>query len=341
MKKDLSNKQIERMLKDAVTHITPDNKEEVISKCKNAKESTTIVFPGSRIKKRLRIYQLVSAVAIILFAINLALLFGSRTKLETVAAVIDIDVNPSIELSINENDRVIKAEAINEDAMEILDGMDLTGTQTKVAINAIMGSMLEHGYLQGETKYVLVSVDSKTKDNAKELETKVTEDIDSILSTYSVDAQVISQSMYEDEEVITMADDYGISQGKAALIRRIMALDSSYYEDELSLMSISELDALLTNLEEKVNITPSTEVIVVSANDNTDKDKKDSDKDKDTGIKETVSENSVSKNSVSENSISENSVSENSVSENSVSKNSISKNSVSKNEVNKENKENN
>lgn len=56
-----------------------------------------------------------------------------------VDSVIDIDVNPSIEIKANKNDKVIDVSAINNDGVDILDGMNLKESNLKVAVNAIIG----------------------------------------------------------------------------------------------------------------------------------------------------------------------------------------------------------
>ena len=40
---------------------------------------------------------------------------------------------PSLEISINKNEKVLSVNAVNEDAKGILDGMDLAGTDLKVS----------------------------------------------------------------------------------------------------------------------------------------------------------------------------------------------------------------
>ena len=62
-------------------------------------------------------------------------------------AVVSLDVNPGIEISIDKNERVLRADPVNEEAAEILSEMDLKGTDIDVACSAIVGSMLTHGYL--------------------------------------------------------------------------------------------------------------------------------------------------------------------------------------------------
>ena len=51
-----------------------------------------------------------------------------------VASIVSLDVNPSIELKVNKNEKVLSATPMNDDAVEILDGMDLKGADLNVAV---------------------------------------------------------------------------------------------------------------------------------------------------------------------------------------------------------------
>lgn len=76
-----------------------------------------------------------------------------------VASVISLDVNPSVELDVNRQEKVVSAVPLNADANEILDGMDLKGADLNVAVNAIMGSLLKHGYVDELANSILISVE--------------------------------------------------------------------------------------------------------------------------------------------------------------------------------------
>ena len=66
-----------------------------------------------------------------------------------------MDVNPSIELRINNAEKVIAAEALNEDAEIILEDMKLRGVDVDVATNALIGSMVKNGYLSELSNSIL------------------------------------------------------------------------------------------------------------------------------------------------------------------------------------------
>lgn len=352
----MEKKEIESRLKNAVADIVPDNKEEIIARCHREQKSDTIIsFPSKTLKKQLRFFQILSAVALLFIVGSMALSVAKDRAANKVETIIDIDVNPSIELKINKDDKVVAVVAVNDDAKEILDGMDLVGTQTKVAINAIMGSMISHGYFEEEERSILVSVESKASSKAKAVRKQevVATEIEEVLDTYSVEAKVITQTMEHDIKQSNMADEYGISEGKATLIAKIRELDQSQAEDELALMSINELADLLVTLEDEhaklllaEDDKKSDEISDKSQNDDKssdDKLTKEDGKDKDSSLDSKKEDNkpSVSDNSASDNAVSDNAVSDNSVSDNSISDNSISDNSISDNEVRRDKKVNN
>ena len=71
---------------------------------------------------------LIIAACFILVVIGGGIGIGHR-QANSVASVIMLDVNPSIELKVNQEERVLEALPLNDDAQAILNGMDLKNTQ--------------------------------------------------------------------------------------------------------------------------------------------------------------------------------------------------------------------
>ena len=61
------------------------------------------------------------------------------------ASVVSLDVNPSIQMQVNRKEQVLSADPLNKEGWEVLEGMDLQGTALTLAVNAVVGSMLQHG----------------------------------------------------------------------------------------------------------------------------------------------------------------------------------------------------
>ncbi len=181
-----------------------------------------------------------------------------------VDAVVVFDVNPSIELSIDANERVLEAKALNEDAGVVLKDMDLQNVDIDVAVNAIVGSMLKNGYLSLQNNSILVSVNSKDQTKAQELQREISEDIAEILGAKSIDASVITQDFNADEDTVKKAEDHHISVAKAVLIDKIIAAglkDSAgmaYSYEVLAPLTVNELKMLVESKNVSVENVTST-----------------------------------------------------------------------------------
>ena len=165
-------------------------------------------------------------------------------------AVVGLDINPSLEISVNDKDKVVSADALNADGEKILDGMQLKGSDIKVACNAVIGSMLANGYLTDETNSVLVSVRAKDKTKGKDLEKELAEDLNKYFGNIQISPAIIGEYIESDAELEKFADTYGLSMGKAYLIKKIVSENPKKKEEQLVGLTTQEL--VLLAQEKKV-----------------------------------------------------------------------------------------
>ena len=164
----MDNREIEKRIHAAVCSATPDKLDDIMKACgigeqtEQQPERKTVYLKPKKKKPAYKVFGSVAAALIICIAGVLA--FGKGGASEA-AAIIGLDVNPSIQLSVDDNGKVIEASAVNKDGEKILDDMSLAGTDMKVAANAIVGSMLQQGFLNDISNSILVSV--QAKDSAK------------------------------------------------------------------------------------------------------------------------------------------------------------------------------
>jgi uncharacterized membrane protein YkoI len=236
----MRNKDVEQKIKNAVEHLTPDVLDNILSECGERQGSVYIIQPMKR--KGRWVY------AAYALAAALALVFGGLFAFDWISgrqvdAWVALDVNPSVELQVNKNDRVLAADAKNEDAVKILDHMDLTNTPIDVAVNALIGSMLKHGYIQESSNSILLSVESANGEKSAVLQRSLTESISRQLNR--VNGAVISQNLTNDGELRTLAKEHQISYGKAALVQKILNENSHLLFADLAKLSINELNLLI------------------------------------------------------------------------------------------------
>jgi uncharacterized membrane protein YkoI len=236
----MRNSDVENKIKNAVGRLTPDVLDGILSQC-GGRQSAVYVIQSQKQKRRW-----IQAVAALAAAFMLA--FGglsayNRMIYKQIDSWIMLDVNPSIELRLNKDDRVVGVDAKNEDAVIILDGMELENTPVDVAVNALIGSMLKFGYIQEHSNSVLLSVESANGERSAVLQRTLADSIGRQLNM--VNGAVISQNLTGDTGLKLLADEHRISYGKAALIQKILAENSHLPFSDLAALSVNELNLLV------------------------------------------------------------------------------------------------
>ena len=250
----MQKKEIERKLNKMVVDSTPNVLDDVLAKCENKKLFKERKYEMTKEKKKNLnfIPKLAGALMVIVVCIGGLLLFRNNQN-RVYDSIINFDVNPSVELKIDEDREVVSAQALNEDGQKVLDNMDLRDADLTVAVNAIIGSMLKNGYLTVTENSILVSVKNKDASKAKALEEEISNDISAILNASSINASILSQAYDDDANAQNLAAENNISEGKARLISNIISsniTDSKgnlYTFDALKDLSINELNLLVSS----------------------------------------------------------------------------------------------
>ena len=230
-------------IRQAFTHAAPDALEEILSRCE---ETNLRVLPEAAPapkKPKQRRRWLGALAAALVLAVGL---IGVQTYEAAygVASTVSLDVNPSIEIQVNQKDRVLDVKPLNEDGAKVVGDMDFQGSDLDVAVNALIGSMLRNGYLTELANSILVSVESGDPAKSAALQEELSREIEAMLQTNTFSGAVLSQTVSKDQDLQTMADTYGITLGKAQLIQQIVDQIPGHTVEELAPLSINELNLL-------------------------------------------------------------------------------------------------
>lgn len=237
-------KKIEKKVNRSFTNATPDVLDKVKENCNTAQYSSV----SARAKRPQNLMWKVAtcALAFVLIAVLVVGSVGLYGEYAS-AATVSLDVNPSIEIKLNNKQKVVSVTPLNTDGEIILGTMDLRGSNLDVVINALIGSMLRNGYLSDLSNSVLVSVDS-SKSVYDSIVQKVTDEITVMLSDNQISASVLTQWIQSNDAVNALAKQYGISVGKAQLIHNIASKSTLYTEEQLVSLTVNELGIILGNL---------------------------------------------------------------------------------------------
>ena len=243
----MNDKELERRLEQAVSHAAPNDLEGILARCETQKG---IVIPmteknsskQSTSKKKWMSLAVAACLALVVVGGGAGYYYQSNNA---VASVVSLDVNPSVELKVNKNEKVISATPQNEDGKVILEGLDLKGVPVDVAMNAVIGSLLQHGYVDELANSILITVEDDDVQRGEKLQEELTAQADAALASAQINGAILSQTLQYNEELSRKAEEYGISAGKAALIQAIVeGSNNTKTFESLVGLTINELNLL-------------------------------------------------------------------------------------------------
>lgn len=184
------------------------------------------------------------AAAIILFLSGGYGIFGYNT----VYGYVDVDINPSVELSYNLYKRVIGVRGLNEDGENILTHVkDYKNKPIEVVVNKIIDSAVKENYIkENEENAVLVTI---TENNNQINDEKILEEIDTHIKDSSIEAEVLV--IKSDKKSYENAKKDSVSPGKAKLIEKAADANKQISPNEIKDKSIKEIMSIIKENREE------------------------------------------------------------------------------------------
>lgn len=243
----MNDKELERRLEQAVSHAAPNDLEGILARCETQKGNVIPMTEKNSSKQsngKKKWLSLAVAACLALVVVGGGAGYYYQTN-NAVASVVSLDVNPSVELKVNKSEKVISATPQNEDGTVILEGLDLKGVPVDVALNAVIGSLLQHGYVDELANSILITVEDENVQRGEKLQQELSAQADAALASAQINGAILSQTLQYNQELSRKAEEYGISAGKAALIQSIVeGSNNTKTFESLVGLTINELNLL-------------------------------------------------------------------------------------------------
>lgn len=192
----------------------------------------------------------VLSLLIVCLIVILGLKFNKNAKIDS---IIELEVNPSIELKIAKDGDIVDVNALNKDGKKVIKNLNLDDKDLDDAIENIIESMLKLEYITANENSILVSVKNDNKDKAEKLKIKITKMIQKILYEKLENSSFITQTFNDNKEIEKKANENNITDGKATLINKILDAhlkdhnDTFYTFESLADLSINELNLIISS----------------------------------------------------------------------------------------------
>lgn len=162
----------------------------------------------------------------------------------TPISYVDIDVNPSIEFSVNRFNKVIKANAYNEDGAEILQNVNVQNMIYEEAIDKLIYVMEDQGYFQNECS-MTITIQTNLSDNETNMVENLKTKIDNLITARYNNVESIVFAVSSD--VRNNANEHHMTPAKYIAISELQEVDSTATYSSCRNHSIDEINQLIKN----------------------------------------------------------------------------------------------
>ncbi len=162
---------------------------------------------------------------------------------------VTIDINPSVELIVNGNEKVVYANALNEDAEVLLSGLVLVGMDVDEAADLIIQTAIELGYIDVEASDTVVQI-SSVSDTAlgEQIRERVKEAVNKAFINRGIYGRAVDKGF--GQEFVAEAESYGVTPGFLLLAKSVAEVQDEITLEDALLMTQEELRDILKEAKE-------------------------------------------------------------------------------------------
>ena len=238
----LNDKELEALIREEFSAAAPDNFDIILERIQSAREQKE--REPSKRKHTVSNMMKLAWAAVLFLVLGTGIVGYRSTKIPT--DVIQIDVNPSVAIEVNRYGDVVSYQGLNKDAAAVLEKEKAEANSPKDLVRGTVLSMIDEGYINKKENAILISVIGNNDKRTQKLE-KIA--VDAAVSTQKdsgIKLKVYKQHLRNQDTLKELANQYGISEGKAAFIQTIAGVIPEAQIDNLSTMSMSQLSSTVS-----------------------------------------------------------------------------------------------
>jgi hypothetical protein len=163
----------------------------------------------------------------------------------TAYAYVTVDINPSIELSIDNHKQVVAAVPLNDEGKLVLEGLKLKGLPVEEAVGKLAEAASTQGYLDEKTEVIITASPAVEKEELEDaldlsrVEDELVAKVESMAQSAGTEVEV--EGIVVSQEVRAAAQEEGLSPGKYALYLAAVQNGIEVEIGEFKTMSITKL----------------------------------------------------------------------------------------------------
>ncbi len=162
-----------------------------------------------------------------------------RIEKQDYQAIVQVDVNPSIEMVVDKNKQVLSVRGLNDEGKMIIEGEMIIGKTVDEAVDTIIRIETELGYLivNGKDNQIKVTVSAKTDEIYQEVSTNIEQIVTSACEKMNIKATIDQVKGYAIDELKKLAMELNPTLTKEEI-------DAFTYDQLVNVVKLYQLEVL-------------------------------------------------------------------------------------------------
>ena len=161
---------------------------------------------------------------------------------------VSLDVNPSIEYTVNRFDRVLSCSAVNGDGAEIVDDLRLHHKNIQDAVSETIQKIADAGYFDGNEADIMIAASSKSNQKSEELAGQLKKA--ALKEAEEDNLNVNLEAVRVEQEYVQQARELGVTPGKLVLVNELQDSGSQLSGEEMKTWLDSPVKDLMKQIQQ-------------------------------------------------------------------------------------------
>lgn len=177
------------------------------------------------------------------------ILIGGILFFNNPTSYVSIDINPSIMISTNVFDKVVKIEALNDSASEVIKDLNLYGKNVTDAVNEIVDNATNLGYIneESEDNAILVTTYCDNEEKRNEMQEQIHNNLNQNLNSKGIKSLIIDTELTEEDA--QKANEYGVSEAKILFVKKAIEQNPELKFEDLIYLPVREIAKYIDGYE--------------------------------------------------------------------------------------------
>jgi len=228
---------VAKINKDCCIVITNEGTYEKISvPFKGVQVGAEITYCNPIVNYAIKTMLLAASFIVLLFSYNLF----HQANLQNAMAVVSLDINPSLEMSVNKDLNIIEVKCFNDDAINLLKEESIKGKNLYDALEVVIKKAIELNYIKTNQENLIIStVTSSEADEGRINQEKIRQVLENPVESDGLTSKVQIYSVTD--EFRAEAENKGLSPGKYLIYEQLKKMGNKTSIDEVQKNNIHKL----------------------------------------------------------------------------------------------------